>query len=188
VTTTLRFALRNLSLMLRSRWHRFGYACVNFGSPVSMRRYLGERGLDLRPLSREERAPHLERLGAELMAAIGGVIPVLPVPLVAAVLVQAGEPLSELELKSRAYRRMTELQDAGAHVYIPRQDQDYAIAAGLRMLTLRHLVEEKDGLYAAKPEEIVLLRYYANSIDHLAKTEASTPRAPAAEPPRISSR
>src|SRR6185295_11469619 len=167
-----------------SRWHRFGYACVNFGSPVSMRRYLGERGLDLRPLSREERTPHLERLGAELMAA-----------LVAAVLVQAGEPLSELELKSRAYRLMTELQEAGAHVYIPRQDQDYAIAAGLRMLTLRHLVEERDGLYGAKPEEMPVLRYYANSIAHLARdasagvrVESSGPLAPAAEPPRISRR
>ena len=46
---------------------------------------------------------------------------------------------------------MTELEAAGAHVYIPRRDQDYAIVAGLRMLTLRHLVEERDGLYAARP-------------------------------------
>ncbi|HSS49229.1 MAG TPA: 1-acyl-sn-glycerol-3-phosphate acyltransferase, partial [Thermoanaerobaculia bacterium] len=87
--TTLRFALRNLGLMLRSRWHRFGYACVSFGSPISMRRHLGEQGLDLRTLSREERAVHLERLGAELMRAIGAVIPALPVPLVATVLVRA---------------------------------------------------------------------------------------------------
>ncbi|HEV8579637.1 MAG TPA: 1-acyl-sn-glycerol-3-phosphate acyltransferase [Thermoanaerobaculia bacterium] len=166
-STTLRFVLRNLVLALRSRWHRFGYACVNFGSPISMRRYLGERGLDLRPLSREERSAHLERLGAELMASIGGVIPVLPVPLVATVLVNAGAPLSELELKARAHDLITELEAAGAHVYIPRRDQDYAIVAGLRMLMLRHLVEEKDGLYAAKPEEMTLLRYYANSIGHL---------------------
>src|SRR4029077_1554844 len=52
--TTFRFALHNLALMLRSRWHRFGYACVSFGSPISMRHYLGEQGLDLRSLSREE--------------------------------------------------------------------------------------------------------------------------------------
>lgn len=167
LATTLRFVLRNLGLALRSRWHRFGYACVNFGSPISMRRYLGERGLDLRPLSREERSAHLEILGAELMAAIGEVIPVLPVPLVASVLVQAGEPLSELDLKARAHLLITDLEAAGAHVYIPRRDQDYAIVAGLRMLTLRHLVEEKDGLYTAKPEEMNVLRYYANSIAHL---------------------
>jgi len=166
--TALRFVGRNLSLMLRSRWHRFGYACVNFGTPLSMRGYLGERGLDLRHLSREERATHLARLGEELMAKIGGVIPVLPVPLVAAVLVRsAGEPLSELELKARTFRLMTELETAGAHVYIPRRDQDYAIVAGLRMLTLRHLVEETDGLYVAKAGEMPLLRYYAGSITHL---------------------
>src|SRR5436305_7881531 len=56
VRTTLRFAGRNLALILRSRWHRFGYACVNFGTPISMRGYLGERGLDLRRLSKQERA------------------------------------------------------------------------------------------------------------------------------------
>lgn len=167
-STTLRFALRNLSLMLRSRWHRFGYACVNFGSPVSMRRYLGERSLDLRHLSKEERAEPLQKLGAELMADIGEVIPVLPVPLVASVLIRAVEPLSELELKARAHRLMIDLETAGAHVYIPRRDQDYAIVAGLRMLTQRHLVEEKDGLFAIKPEEMHVLRYYANSIAHLA--------------------
>ena len=36
---TARFALHNLSLMIRSEWHRFGYACVNFGTPISMRRH-----------------------------------------------------------------------------------------------------------------------------------------------------
>jgi len=36
------------------------------------------------------------------------------------------------------------------------------------MLTLRHLVREEDGLYAANPVNIPLLQYYANSIRHLA--------------------
>lgn len=166
--TTLRFTLRNVGLMLRSRWHRFGYACVNFGSPLSMRRYLRERGLDLRTLSREERSAHLATLGAELMAEIGQVIPVLPVPLVATVLLrQPDVPLSELEIKFKAYELMEDFQASGAHVYIPRRDQDYAIVAGLRMLTQRHLVEEKDGLFTAKPEEMKVLRYYAGSIEHL---------------------
>lgn len=173
--TTLRFASHNLGLMLRSRWHRFGYACANFGSPISMRQWLGERGLDLRHLSREERAVHLERLGAGLMAAIGGVIPVLPVPLVASVLTRSGEPLSELEIKARAFRLMNDLAAAGAHVYIPRRDQDYAIVAGLRMLAQRHLVDERDGLYAARESESTLLRYYAGSIEHLLAAATGNP-------------
>lgn len=165
--TTLRFVGRNLWLMIRSQWHRFGYACVNFGTPVSMRRWVAEHGIDFRLLSKEERSAHLERLGSELMGTIGKVIPVLPVPLVATVVLQAGEPLSELELKVRAHRLMQELETAGAHVYIPRRDQDYAIEAGLRMLAQRHMVEAKDGLFAAHSEERLALAYYANSIEHL---------------------
>lgn len=180
--TTLRFVLRNLGLMLRSRWHRFGYACVNFGSPISMRRYLNERDLDLRPLDRDQRFAVIDHLAQELMERIGEVVPVLPVPLVAAELVQdfeeGGAALSELDLKARVHRRIAELEQAGAHVYVPRRDQDYAVVAGLRALTLRHLVHERDGLYAARPEEIAVLRYYANSIGHLAAA-VETVRNPA---------
>src|SRR6185436_20726900 len=96
-------------------------------------------------------------------------IPVLPVPLVAAVVLRSGEPLSELELKVRAFRLMSDLESAGAQVYIPRRDQDYAIVAGLRMLRQRRIIEEKDGLYTARPEERPALAYYANSIEHLVR-------------------
>lgn len=166
--TTFGFALRNVGLMLRSRWHRFGYACVSFGTPVSMRHWMAERGLDFRRMDKEERAAHLQELGAELMGAVGRVIPVVPVPLVASIFVERpNDALSELELKTEVHRRMRELEAAGANVYIPRHDREYAILAGLRMLTLRHLVEETDGLYRARPAEMHTLRYYANSIGHL---------------------
>jgi hypothetical protein len=35
------------------------------------------------------------------------------------------------------------------------------------MLTLRGLVREREGLFVADPDELTLLRYYANSIAHL---------------------
>jgi hypothetical protein len=35
------------------------------------------------------------------------------------------------------------------------------------MLTLRHLVEERDGLFSVCAEEAPMLSYYANSIVHL---------------------
>jgi glycerol-3-phosphate O-acyltransferase len=173
--TAFGFALRHVGLMLAGRWHRFGYACVNFGTPLSMRQWLGERRLDLRHLSREERSAALEHLGAELMGRVGAVVPALPVPLVASVFVQrldrldgeGGGPLSELELKARVYRLIGELEARGAHVYIPRSDQDYALSVGLRTLTQRHLIEERDGLFAPREAETALLRYYASSIAHL---------------------
>lgn len=165
---TLRFVLRNLALMARNRWHRFGYACVNFGSPVSLAEYAKSRGVDFRALSKEERFARVERLGDDLMAAIAAVIPVVPVPLVATAFVRDPErPRTELELKAEVLGLMRTLSDRGAHVYLPRRDQDYAITVGLRMLTLRHLVDEKDGLFTARREELSLLTYYANSVGHL---------------------
>jgi glycerol-3-phosphate O-acyltransferase len=161
---TLRFVLHNVSLMLRSEWHRFGYACVNFGTPISMR----ERGIDFQALSGEERRAAVAALGAELMQAVGRIVPVLPVPLIASVFVaQPQRALSELELKSGVGQLLGRLEAAGAHVYIPRGDLDYALSVGLRMLRLRHLVDEKEGLFQARQEEMPLLAYYANSISHL---------------------
>jgi hypothetical protein len=52
-------------------------------------------------------------------------------------------------------------------LYLPRRGWDYAVSAGLRMLTQRRLVEQTEGLYRAKTSELPLLRYYANSIAHL---------------------
>jgi glycerol-3-phosphate O-acyltransferase len=166
--TTFGFVLRNLWLAMRSEWHRFGYACVNFGAPVSMRAYCQARGLDFHKLDGEARKRAMAELGRHLMETVGKIVPVLPVPLIATVFVHHGErAISELELKTEVGQRVEALTARGAHVYVPRKDFDYAVRVGLRMLTLRRLVGERDGLYYARTEELPLLRYYANSIAHL---------------------
>ncbi|HKF43570.1 MAG TPA: 1-acyl-sn-glycerol-3-phosphate acyltransferase [Thermoanaerobaculia bacterium] len=168
VRNALRFVLRNLWLAARNRWHRFGYACVNFGSPVSLKEYMDRRRLDFRTLSREERFSRVEELAGYLMERIARVIPAVPVSLVATgFLRRPAHAWSELELKGEVLGLMRDLEARGAHVYVPRSDQDYAITVGLRMLTLRRLVAETDGLYSAEPRELPLLAYYANSIAHL---------------------
>jgi glycerol-3-phosphate O-acyltransferase len=165
---TLRFVLRNLAQMAANRWHRFGYACVNFGSPVSLKAWIQKRGGDFRGLDTETRRARVEELGKELLLAVASVIPVVPVSLVATAFVrEPGRSWSELELKTEAARLASALEARGAHIYVPRGDQDYAIDVGLRMLTLRHLVDEKDGIFSPRPDELPLLAYYANSIAHL---------------------
>jgi glycerol-3-phosphate O-acyltransferase len=168
VSGTFGFLLHNLVLVVRSEWHRFGYACVNFGSPISMRRYCRDHGIDFQRLAGEERRAAVARLGAELMAAVGAVIPVVPVALVASVFVaHPARALSELEVKAEVGRVLQRLEAKGARVYLPRGDLDYALTVGLRMLRLRHLVGEADGLFTAHAQELPLLAYYANSIAHL---------------------
>jgi glycerol-3-phosphate O-acyltransferase len=63
------------------------------------------------------------------------------------------------------------LASAGAHVYLPREDEAYAIEVGLRTLVQRRLVEERDGAFAPVASEVPLLSYYANSIRHLLPEE-----------------
>jgi glycerol-3-phosphate O-acyltransferase len=168
VRTSLIFILRNLYQMARGQWYRFGYACVNFGSPFSLSEYCGKEGIDFRSMEKDERFGQVESLAVRLMSEVGKVVPVLPVSLVATVFLQRQEyGLSGLELKAEAFRLINTLRSSGAHIYIPRKDQDYAIDVGLRMLTLRRLVGETDGLFLARPEELPLLRYYANAIRHL---------------------
>jgi glycerol-3-phosphate O-acyltransferase len=168
LANTLAFVGHNLRLMAKSEWHRFGYACVNFGRPVSMREYCEARGVDFQRLSGDERRQRMADLGRHLMHAVGRIVPVVPVPLIATVFTRdPGSAISELELKASVEGLIDELDRCGAHTYLPRRDLDYAVTVGLRMLRLRRLVEERDGLYAARAEELPVLRYYANSIAHL---------------------
>ena len=172
--TTTRFAGHNLWLMLQSRWYRFGYACVNFGAPLSLRDFIAEQHLDLATADKERRFAAVAELGERLMSAVAEVIPVLPVSLVATVFADApGERFSELALKARVFALMNDFRRAGAKLYVPRGDDDYLVTAGLRMLTLRCLVERDGGLLSANLQELSLLRYYANAVAHLRPVDES---------------
>jgi len=168
LSNLLAFVWRNLRLMWRSEWHRFGYACVNFGSPVSMRGYCRARGVDFQKLAGEDRRRETAALGEHLMRAVARIVPVVPVPLMATVFVRnPGRGLAAIELKTEVERIIERLDQAAARIYVPRRDLDYALDVGLRMLLMRHLVDEKEGVFVARESELPLLRYYANSIAHL---------------------
>ena len=173
----LRFIFHNLWLRLTGRWHRFGYACVSFGKPISLSEYITTTGQDLRGMSPEKRKQQIETLGVHLMHSVGDVIPALPVSLVATVLLDATRPLTLFEVKGEVFHLMRALEDSGAYVHIPRADRDYAIDVGLRMLTMRHLVVEKLERFSVNPDETHLLRYYANAIAHLHPRADGAPRA-----------
>jgi glycerol-3-phosphate O-acyltransferase len=168
IRTVLGFLWHNVWLALRGRWFRFGYACVNFGTPISLKARLAETGVLPAQLPDDARIGWVKELADDLMDKIGRTIPVLPVALIATVFKQAPTPrLTPLELKAGAQAIMTALDKHGALTYIPRADRDYAVDVGLRMLTLRHIIEEADGFLSVAEANRPLLDYYANSIAHL---------------------
>jgi len=162
---SLSFLGKNLWQAITGRRYRYGYACVNFGEPVSLKNWISEQNSAAAPLPVMQ---DVEPLANDLMKRIGGITPVLPVALVASVFAHSPNArLNELELKSEVFNLLQRLEQAGFRAYIPRSDRDYAVAVGVRMLTLRHILNDNDGEYSVNDAEITLLEYYANSIEHL---------------------
>ena len=159
------FFVRLMWLRMTGRLYRFGYACVSFGEPLSLKAWLARPAADV------------EGLGHELTRRIGQVIPVLPVSLISRVLLAADGPLSIIDLKLRAEAELERLHAAGAHSHVPRSDLGYAVEVAIRMLRLRRIVGESEAGLEVRPAEREVLGYYANAIAHLAGEEAA--KAPA---------
>jgi glycerol-3-phosphate O-acyltransferase len=167
IRTTLGFIRRGVVLMILSRWRRFGYACVNFGPQISMRKYCQENDIDFGRLERKARFSEIEKLAGRIMSGIKRVVPVLPVSLVAMVMRETGDQgLSAFEVEARVNRLIEELQDAGVPVYVTTRSRVQTILDALDMLKLRRLVVESDGIYKVVPQEHDVLSYYANAIVH----------------------
>jgi glycerol-3-phosphate O-acyltransferase len=167
IKTTIRFIWRSVILMILSRWQRFGYACVNFGPSISMRKYARKRGLDFSRMIREHRFNEMEKFADQLMADIEHVIPILPVALVATVMSASNKDgLSAFEVETRVNELIEGLIAQDAPVYISSRNRVETVLNALNMLKLRKLVVETDGIYRATPGEDEILIYYANSIAH----------------------
>jgi glycerol-3-phosphate O-acyltransferase len=167
IKTTCRFVWKSLILMILSRWQRFGYACVNFGDPISVRQYCQDKNLDFSKLERSARFIEVENLADRLMDAIKHVLPALPVSLVATVMLQSDQKgLRAFEVEAQVNRLIADLQEDGGHVYVSPLKRVESILNALNMLVVRRLVRESQGIYSVIPEEVDVLSYYANAIAH----------------------
>jgi glycerol-3-phosphate O-acyltransferase len=167
LVTTVRFFVRQIGLRMRGEWHRNGYAVVNVGTPRSLRAFAQDCGLDFQQMDRPERIAAAQQLAETLMDAIGDVLPVLPVAAVATVFLRNPQQgLTAAELETEVAQLLDQLEAEGAHVYVPRKDLAYTLEVGLRMLMLRRMVQEKNGVYSVVDKNMPVLRYYANSIVH----------------------
>ena len=120
---TLRVMLR---LLLR-RFKGFGTAAASFGQPVSLRAFLADH-----PLATTE------ALGQHLMAAIEAVVPVVPVPLVAAALRQGPRDFAGLLAQVQALQQA--LLQRGAVLKLAPQGDAATVQEGLDVLQGRHLI------------------------------------------------
>lgn len=153
IGVVMRNLMRQFWLRVTGRYHRFGYVAVSFGTPLSLAEYCaGKQGDPVEPLAEE------------LMARIGQIVPVVPVPLVSWLILRNG-PMTRAEIEVGFSEMTNGLEDV--HVHVPRENRDYAVEVGLRSLTRRKILTEKDGVFIPDEGQRDVLLYYANSIRHL---------------------
>jgi glycerol-3-phosphate O-acyltransferase len=157
-----RFFMRNLGRKLRGRFKPFGYAAVSFGTPVSLAAIMGQG---------EDGAT--ERLAEEVMARIKGVMPVLPVPLCAAVLEARGD--SDIATVISDATALLERLEADGHASaLPGGGAEDAVRVGVDALALRRIVRVERQRVIVPEWNRALIAYYAAGIRQA--TDASAAR------------
>jgi glycerol-3-phosphate O-acyltransferase len=147
------FFLKQIWLRVIGRYHRFGYAAVSFGAPVSLKENVAQHGV-----------PNAEDLAERLMERIAQVVPVVPVPLLALVM-RGAETAGEDALAGLMQEQLGKMEHA--HVHLPRESIDYAAKIALEHLVQRKILLCTDGQVSINPKQRTALEYYANTIAHL---------------------
>jgi glycerol-3-phosphate O-acyltransferase len=161
------FLRLNLFAGSRVRWTRYGYASVNFGVPVSMRNYCEQHDLDFKHLEKDQRIRKVVELANHLMDEIRFVMPIIPVPTLCAVLLNAKEkPISSLEIFGDCDRLIDSMIAKGAPMKPEEKPRHRTLSNSLEMLSQRGLLTEIDDHYTINKSNQRLVEYYANSIEH----------------------
>ena len=130
------FALRMIRRKMQGRYTSFGMAAVSFGAPVSLADWLTRHEADA------------ATLGAALMARVAEVVPVLPVPLVAAAL-RAGAR-DRAAVAAMVTDLSSQLAARGIPVELPEGGVEVAVSDALAQLLARRIVVELNGLQIAE--------------------------------------
>jgi glycerol-3-phosphate O-acyltransferase len=171
------FLRQNLFAGSRQRWQRYGYASVNFGVPLSMREYCEARDIEFDHLSKEERIPQVAELADLLMDSVRYVIPIIPVPVIAAAMLRTNaQAMASLEIISACDQLIDEMIERGAAMKVEEKPRHRTLSNCLDMMTERKLLLEEGDRYRINPEYQVLLAYYANSIEHWWRTPVAQDR------------
>ncbi len=176
-----RFLARNVGRLVLRRWRRYGQAAVTIGAPIPVGPWLEAveaSGLPLHERPREERLPLVQRWCDEVMARVGQLVPVTPVPLACAALQSFDAEFVPREALLERMAAMREVLREG-NASVLRADRDIAATweRAERMLRLRRMVVRTGGGYLVLPRGRPLVTYYANSIVHLLGPYAEGVRA-----------
>ena len=161
----------NAARALTGRWKRYGRAAVTIGAPLSIDAWLTGvegQGAPFFSLSRAERLAHVQTFCDAVIARIGRIIPVTPVPLACAALQSFDQDYIPREaLLERMDEMRSVLLELNGRVVRADRDAAETFDRAYRMLRLRRMIARSGDGYLVLPKGRPLITYYANSIVHL---------------------
>ncbi len=146
--------LKHLMQRVTGSFDGFGTASVGFGRPLSLVEFLQGRPADIAAT---------KAVASELMHRVEEVMPVLPVPLVAGILLNRS-PLPPERIEARVAGRLAALKAHG--VALPRRDAARITEDALGLLRSRGLVVEGGEGISPAPGSEPILTFYAASVSH----------------------
>jgi glycerol-3-phosphate O-acyltransferase len=164
-----KFLLQLVPHMLPHQHKPFGYACVNYGDPISLQQWQQKNGIDLNQCDSAARKQAIGQLGEDIAQEIEQHLPILPVSILSAIFLNnLDQPVSELDLKVKGYEIFIGLRKQGRYMLVPKQDEDYALEQGLYTLSKRGMITEvEEGLFQADSQHRAMFEYYRNSLGEL---------------------
>ena len=165
----LRYLGWNVTRLASRRWKRYGRAAVVVGAPIPLAPWFAEHA-DLFAMERPERLAEVQRLCDRLLAQVGRLIPVTPVPLVCAAIQSFDtEFITADDLLTRIDELRSALGELNARVLGGGGDLDATelFARAWRMLRMRRVLARVGEGYLVLPKGRPLISYYANSVAHL---------------------
>ena len=144
----VKFVARIIWRKLRGTFTGFGTAAAGFGPPVSLRAFMAQNP-----------ASPIETLGAQLMAEITLVVPVLPVPLIAAAVLQ--RPADRAALVGRVQELIAALTACGAVMKLAPSGIEATVTEGLTPLIARGILSDT---LQPGPDSQPILDFYAGPV------------------------
>jgi glycerol-3-phosphate O-acyltransferase len=173
----------NVIRFLTGNLKRYGRAAVNFGTPISVREW-AKTNPGVLEQKREERTPKLVILADAVLGRMADIMPVTPVPLVAAALLSFEETfVRRTDLLGRLDEYCEHLVATNRSLSPHDSDSEGILDRAWRMLTMRRLAMQEGDAIVVLPKQRPLLEFYANSVSHLLPVhERLSAMSPALDP------
>lgn len=144
------FSLRYIWRRITQQAQKFGAAGVSFGEPLVMSAWEG-------PLDASVVAD-------ELMVRIAAALPVLPVPLLAALLEESGGQMTRDAALDAMRTRIADLTSEGAVLLLEDGGAEETLEAAIKGLSVRRIISDDGQRVTVAPDKADLIAYYAASI------------------------